>query len=118
MLACLVLLQLLFQEQDGYGCVEDQSISPAEYTAIGIKFITFVRIYFRLMSLVYSSTPCIRTVTCADSEGGQGVRTPSPEKLKNRGFLINAGPDPLKNHKATKPAFNVGPPSARQRNAI
>ena len=53
MLACLVLLQLLFQEQDGYGCVEDQSISPAEYTAIGIKFITFVRIYFRLMSLVF-----------------------------------------------------------------
>ena len=26
--------------------------------------------------------------------------------------------DPLENHKATKPAFNVGPSSARQRNAI
>ena len=24
------------------------------------------------------------------------------------------GPGPLKNHKATKPAFNVGPTSARQ----
>ena len=27
---------------------------------------------------------------------------------KNIGFLSNTGPDPLKNHKATKPAFNVG----------
>ena len=41
-----------------------------------------------------------------------------PEKLQNIGFLCNTGPDPLKNHKATKPAFNVGPSSARQRNAI
>ena len=37
---------------------------------------------------------------------------------KNIGFLSNSCPDPLKNYKATKPAFNVGPPSARQRNAI
>ena len=37
---------------------------------------------------------------------------------KNIGFLSNTGPDPLKNHKATNPAFNVGPSSARQRNAI
>ena len=42
--------------------------------------------------------------------GGQGVWTP----LKNIGFLSNTGPRPL----ATKPAFNVGPTSARQRNAI
>ena len=37
--------------------------------------------------------------------------------LKNHkkiGFLSNTGPDLLKNHKATKPAFNVGPLSARQ----
>ena len=37
---------------------------------------------------------------------------------KNTGFLSNTGQDPLKNHKATKPAFNVGPSLARQRNAI
>ena len=37
---------------------------------------------------------------------------------KSIGFLSNTGPDPLKNHKATKPTFNVGPSSARQRNAI
>ena len=34
------------------------------------------------------------------------------------GFLSNTGPDPLKNHKATKPAFSVGPSSVHQRNAI
>ena len=34
------------------------------------------------------------------------------------GFLNNTGLDPLENHKAAKPAFNVGPLSARQRNTI
>ena len=33
-------------------------------------------------------------------------------------FLSNNGPDPLKNHTATKLAFNVGPSSTRRRNAI
>ena len=37
---------------------------------------------------------------------------------KNIGFLINTGLDPLKNHKATKPAFNVGPSLKRLQNAI
>ena len=46
---------------------------------------------------------------CESREGGgQGVRTPLPENsLKNIGFLSNTGPDPLINHKATKPAFNI-----------
>ena len=39
----------------------------------------------------------------ADPEGVHRVRTPTP---------------PLKNHKATKAAFNVGPSLARQQNAI
>ena len=46
------------------------------------------------------------------SRGGTRVRTPPPPPLKNKkklGFLSNPGKDPLKNHKATKPAFNVGP---------
>ena len=43
----------------------------------------------------------------ADPEGGQDVRTPLKNR-KNIGFLCNTGPDPLKNHKATKPVFNVG----------
>ena len=54
------------------------------------------------------------------SRGGTGGPTSPLVKHKNIGFLSNAGPDPLKNHKDTKPAFNVGPglSSARQRNAI
>ena len=55
-------------------------------------------------------------ILCADPEGRQGVRT-LPENLKTIGFLSNTGPNPLKNHEATKPAFNVGPSSALQRNA-
>ena len=42
---------------------------------------------------------------------------PPPPPLKNHkhiGFLSNTGPDPLKNHIATKPAYNVGPSSARE----
>ena len=46
--------------------------------------------------------------------GGGGAGGPDPLKItKNIGFLSNTGPDPLKNHKATKPEFNVGSPSAR-----
>ena len=49
----------------------------------------------------------------------RGDRGPEPpENHKHIGFLCNTGPDPLKNHKATKPAFNFGPASAHQRNAI
>ena len=53
--------------------------------------------------------------------GSRGERGSGPlplKNLKNIGFLSNSGPDPLKNHEATKPAFNVGPSSVRQRNAI
>ena len=41
-----------------------------------------------------------------------------PKYHTNLGFLSNSSPDPLNNHKATKPAFNVGPSLARQRNAL
>ena len=45
--------------------------------------------------------------------GGKGSGPPEI------GFPSNNGPDPLKNHEARKPAFNIGPSSARQRrNAI
>ena len=54
---------------------------------------------------------------CADPEGGQGFQTPPlPEKSQNIGFLSNTGRDHMKNHKATKPAFNVGSSSAHQEN--
>ena len=58
----------------------------------------------------------------ADPEGGTG----GPDPMKStyffgchifkdftKGFLCNTGPDHLKNHKATKPAVNVGPSLAR-----
>ena len=49
---------------------------------------------------------------------GQGVRTPPLVIHINIEFLSNTGPNPLKNHKNTNPALNVGPSSARQRKAI
>ena len=53
---------------------------------------------------------------CGYRVGGRG--SGPPEKLQNIGFLSNSGPDPLKNHEAIKPAFNVGASPSRQRNAI
>ena len=50
--------------------------------------------------------------------GGAEGPDPSMKNHKNIGFLSNTGPDPLKNQKATKPAFNVGPTLACQQNAI
>ena len=47
-----------------------------------------------------------------------GPDTPPLENRKNIGSFSNTGLNPLKNHKATKPAFNVGPSSAHKRNAI
>ena len=66
---------------------------------------------------------CIQHIfPCADPEGGGGgaggLDPPSLENRKYVGFLSNTGLDPLKNHTATKSAFNVGPSSACQRNAI
>ena len=50
---------------------------------------------------------------------GSGPPPPHPRKIKkNIGLIHNTGPDLPKNHKATKPAFKVGPSSARQRNGI
>ena len=50
----------------------------------------------------------------------KGDRGPDPPlKIhKDIGFLSNTCPDPLINHKATKPVLNVGPSSASQRNTI
>ena len=42
--------------------------------------------------------------------GGWGdVGSRPPEKPQKIRFLSNTSPDPLKNNKASKPAFNVGP---------
>ena len=56
---------------------------------------------------------------CGSRGGGRGRGSGIPlENHKTMGFLCNTGPDPLKTHKATQPAFNVRPSSAHQRNAI
>ena len=59
----------------------------------------------------------IHSASCADPEGDMGSRPP-PEKSQKYRISSNTGPDPLKNHKATKPAFNVGLSLARHQNAI
>ena len=48
-------------------------------------------------------------------EGGRGSGQNHKFSIE---FLSNTSRYPLKIHKATKSAFNVGPSSARQRNAI
>ena len=52
---------------------------------------------------------CITGVVCTDPEFGGGAVGPDPpppeKKSQNTGSLSNTGPDPLKNHNATKPVF-------------
>ena len=54
--------------------------------------------------------------------GAVGLDPPPPfenhENHKTIGFLSNADPDPLENHNATKPGFNLESSWARQGNAI
>ena len=53
---------------------------------------------------------------CRSIGVGGGGRAGDPDltlKIHKKGFFSNTGPDPL-NNKAFKPAFNVGPSSARQ----
>ena len=65
--------------------------------------------------------PCVyldteKAVMRRSRGGGTGGPEPPPPRLENH-KNSNNGPGPHKNHKATKPAFNVGQSSARQRNA-
>ena len=62
------------------------------------------------------------TCMCGSRRGSGG---PGPlENDKNKGFLSNTGPDPLKNNKSFKRAFNVlclvtiGPPAKRHLNGV
>ena len=88
----------------------------------------YAKIYVRIQTIpsrgggpdnVLFSYQCIQP--WADPDLGTGGPDPSPPlKIhKNIGFPSNTGPDPLKKHKqGYQGAFNVGPSSARQRNAI
>ena len=54
----------------------------------------------------------MHNTSCVNPEGGGGTGglDPPPWTINKKiGLLCNTCPDPLKNHKATKPAFNVGP---------
>ena len=68
----------------------------------------YFKVIFSFFSL-FINTLCMR-----GSRGGAGGPDPT-ENHKNVGFLRNTGPNPLK---ITKPAFNIGPSLASQRNAI
>ena len=63
---------------------------------------------------VHSSIGSMGPNACADPEGGYRGSGSLLENHKNIAFLSNT----LNNHKAAKPAFNVGPSLARQRNSI
>ena len=57
----------------------------------------------------------VSVFTCADPErDSKSAPPPPPINHKNIGFPNNTGPDPHKNHKATKLASNVWPSSARR----
>ena len=74
------------------------------------------------MNSLGSDEPAYQLSMDGDPEGDTGGPDPPPPPPEKSHFfffaILNTGPDPLKNHKATKPAFNVGPSSASQRNAI
>ena len=55
----------------------------------------------------------LRLKPWADPEGDRRSGPPFLKNHKNIGFMSNTGPDPLKSHKATKPAFNGGRSSTR-----
>ena len=90
---------------------------------IFLSFTIVLTITSDLMPTTSKEIPIIgkRYTACADPKGNGGFRSPSHfplEKHKTTGFLSNTGPDPLENLKASKPALNVRPISARQRSAI
>ena len=63
---------------------------------------------FRVRNLVRLEPACSGTEAVHDIHGWvERGRTGGPLKKnhKNIGFLSNTGPDLMKNHKATKPAF-------------
>ena len=93
----------------GYVAREDtlQSTSFGEGV---LNFLSCIPTTFSKQAVKALVRPCV----CAwVDQWGRGYRPP----LKNHntmGFPSNTGPDPQKNHKVTKPAFNVGPSYVRQ----
>ena len=77
---------------------------------------------------LYPPTPDRRQsktfLTIDERHRRHGIWTPPPpllKKFKNIGFpkqYWSGSPEKSQSYKCTSPAFNVGPPSARQRNAM
>ena len=77
-------------------------------------------VYISRLTCIYQTEKDIFETESSASgapEGGPGSGPPL-KNHKNIGFLTNTGPDPLKDQRATKPAFNVEPSSVCQRKAI
>ena len=91
------------------------------YTIVTIFFTFFISIFLRhYVTYVPAGFGKVRfalILGCLGriQRGDRGSGPPPPPlKITKIGFLSNTAPDLLTNHKATKPAFNVGPLSARQ----
>ena len=78
-----------------------------------VKFITDLGIVHEGFNASYTRLYGKKIFIMGGSRGRQGVRTAPLKNYNNKGFLSKTGPDPLKNYKATKPEFNVGPSLAR-----
>ena len=96
-----------------------------DYIKKNNEFVSSHQIFGRSVQLSSSfakSFPYVRDAFSDPEGAGAGGSSPPPpfhlESHKSIGFLSNTGLDPLKNHKATKPAFNDGQSSDRQRKAI
>ena len=83
--------------------------------------IIFIISPFEVYDNIHSEADWKQRIMIMRGSGGGGTGGPDPLPLeyhKNTGFLRNTGTDRMKNHEATKPAFNVGSSLERQRNAI
>ena len=83
---------------------------------LSVLHLTLIVFFLTCLVSVFLALPWVHARI--QRGGGTENSDKSLKNHKNIGFLSNTGPDPLKNYKAAKPAFNVGPSSARQRNAI
>ena len=90
-------------------CLE---VSGLQWVNKNSKQPVFTKLVSKLMRLVLIAYMTKHQGYKTFMGGSRGVGTGGPnppEKSQKYRFFSNIGPDRLKNHKATKPAFNVGP---------
>ena len=71
-----------------------------------------MHIYLHQSNLTTKKTALLSTGSCADRDGRGAGGPDTPEKAQKYRVPSIIDPDPI-NHKATEPAFNDGPSSAR-----